>query len=155
MRRLSNFFYFIIIIAAAWCVSACASPLGTIDKDVSVNDFWLVPRRQVYNVGDYFNKNNDLWVFSSKSGSVEQVPVGKVELKLLSNPSAPKPDEYLVTEDTLRLLNGIGIGRKIIVVSYGEKTAEYSIEIMDPHNLTPDDPPTGDGESGFDLIWTK
>jgi len=146
----------IFIITVSWCViAACSAPIGTIERDAAIDDFWLVPRRQVYYVGDYFNKNNDLWLFFSDRGIVQQIPVRDAALKLISNPNAAEPREYPITEDTLRLLNDIGIGRKIIEASYGNKTAEYSIEIMDPYNLTPDDPPAGDGETGFEVMWKK
>jgi len=153
MRRLTKT---ISLIISCCFIAACFSPIGTIEKDESVDDFWLVSRRQVYNVGDDFNKNNDLWAFTSDRGIVNRISAGDVTLKLISDPNSKEPKEYPITDDTLHLINGIGTGRKIIEATYGVRTAEYSIEILDPYKVSdPDAPPAGDGESGFEVVWKK
>ena len=151
MKR-SLVFIFIIIIG----VSACSSPIGSIRYGVNRNydDFWVVPRRHVYYLGDYYNRNNDLWVFASNGGIVETIPVSDVTIEIIRNPDNPNPDAPIeIINGNFRfeaLPLGVGTGRKLIRVSYSGKIAEYSIDVTDPYGIG------GNGDDdgpGINIVW--
>jgi len=151
------------IIIASFALAAC-TPLGYVfDEDSSYNanahydDFWTVSRRQTYNLGDSFNRNSDLWVFASSQGIVESVPSTYVDISLVTNPDSANPTRIDIlgnnsSDNTYRLSSNVGTGRKLVVVSYGGNTAEYSIEVADPLGLDPGNGGNGGG-SGIGIIW--
>jgi hypothetical protein len=143
---------------ASFTLAAC-TPLGsTFTGATAYDDFWTVSRRQTYNLGDDFNRNSDLWVFASSLGAVESIPSKKVEISLITNPdSAAAPVvihmlDHNSLDDTYRLTDdNAGTGRKVVVVTYGDKTAEYSIEVADPLGVGGG---SGDDDgSGIGIIW--
>jgi len=137
---------------------ACGPPIGYIGGSGGSftgdhDDFWTVPRRQVYNLGDDFVRAEDLWVFATASGAVMRIDVDNVIISLVTNPSASTPDAPITIfsngngngygngngRSVYTLGTHIGKGRKLIIVSYDGMIAEYSIEIMDPFGLDSDD----------------
>ena len=162
---MNRFLKIFIILAVSFVVIGCRQPVGAISDggtpprpDVDHDAFWTVPRRQVYNLGDYFERNNDLWVFATSQGILEEIPVNRVSISIVRNPDAAVPSDPIdIDGNEFRLVAAtVGAGRKLIVVSYGDKTAEYSIEVQDPHSLDPrDDPENGNGSggTGIGIIW--
>ena len=141
--------------------TAC-TPMGSVfTNDSDYDDFWTVPRRQTYNLGDSFNRDNDLWVFASNRGIVEAVSSKKVEIGLITNPGSANIaiitmlDESS-SDDTYRLTDSnVGTGRKLIVVTFGDNAAEYSIEVTDPLGVSGGNgagDENGDG-SVIGIIW--
>ena len=139
------------------------SPIGYIgDSDgVEPEDFWTVPRRQMYDEGNDFIRADDLWVFVSNRGMVQKIDVRQVVIKLIKNPEGDKTDQ----NNIVSINNGfttltrslVGIGRKIIIVSYQGMTAEYSIEVQDITGSNGGDVDDGKGfivgdEAGF-IRW--
>ena len=140
--------------------SACSSPIGSIRygvQDRNYDDFWAVPRRTVYYLGDYFVKNNDLWIFASSRGIVESIPVSIVTIEVIRNPDDTAPEDTIeITNGSFRLEDmptGVGTGRKIVRVSYSGKIAEYSINVSDPYDIGPGNG-NGNGDGpGIGIIW--
>ena len=131
-------------------------PRSIVWEQDDYNDFWTVPKRNVYNLGDYFDRNSDLLAFALSSGNVIPVPVDQVTISIISNPNSTDPDEPIpVSGNTYRLSSNVGSGRKLIVVTYEDKTTEYSIEVMDPHSLDPGNGGGGGGDngSGIGITW--
>ena len=140
-------------------ISACSSPIGSIrggEENRNYDDFWTVPRRSTYYLGDYFVKNNDMWVFASSRGIVESIPVSRVDVEIIRNPDSSSPaDPIPVINGDFRFEGmpaGVGTGRKLIRVSYNSWIAEYSIDVTDPYGI--DDPGNGGGGgAGITIIW--
>ena len=153
----------LLIIFSFFCIlAACSNPIGHIfdssGPSLNHDDFWTVPRRQVYNLGDNFKRSEDLWVFALSQGIVERVDINYVKISIITNPNAATPDDPITiyggsngngngNGNGFLLSAYIGKGRKVIIVDYGGRTAEYSIEIMDPYGII-DDGPGGGGENG-------
>jgi len=147
-----------IIIAVSFAVASC-TPIGTTHDDDSgadVDDFWTIPRRQYYTLGDNFVRDNDLRAFASHQGMVESIPASKVEISLVRNPDDDEPD------NPIPIVNGqyplkdtiVGSGRKLIIVSYGSKTDEYSIEVGSlDGSVGPSRPPDSGEGSGIGIDW--
>ena len=150
---------FLIIIIVSFAVLSCSPPIGYIKggsgSGADFDDFWTVPRRNVYNLGDGFERASDLWVFASKNGIVQKIPVDDVTIGIVKNPDIETPDEPIIIKNGKYNLVAtvVGAGRKLIVVTYGDKTAKYSIEVMDPSGLI-DNNGKGDGEgSTIGIKW--
>ena len=161
---------FLFVLVVPVLLSACIQP---VDPDLGwqpngpggpdgpgapsdYDDFWAVSQRNVYNLGDYFDRNSDLLAFALSNGSVIPISVDNVTIDIIINPDSSALYEMVpVSANTYRLSTNVGSGRKIIVVSYEDKTAEYSIEVMDPHNLDPGNGGGGSGGgSGIGIIWS-
>lgn len=149
-------FWFINIIVSFAIVSC--TPVGYIhddDSGANVDDFWTIPRRQYYILGDNFVRTSDLRAFASYQGMVESIPTDKVEISLVRNPNATRPDDPIpIINGQYRLIDSVvGTGRKLIIVTYGGKTDEYSIEIRNPDGSADPDDFGGSGGSGIGIIW--
>jgi hypothetical protein len=156
--EMNRSFWFAIILTVSFAVVSCSPPIGYIQGGslgVDFDDFWTVPRRNVYNLGDSFVRASDLWVFASSQGIVRSIPVDKVNIGLISNPDAAVPYAPIPITNGEYILNAaiVGAGRKLIVVSYGDKTAKYSIEVMDPSGLTGGKEVGGEEGTGINIIW--
>ncbi|MCL2139336.1 MAG: hypothetical protein FWH41_07375 [Treponema sp.] len=156
MLRVLKIFIFITILFA---FGSCVPPIGYVSGSGDYDDFWTVPRRAEYNLGEYFVRVNDLWAFASYRGIVENIPVNKVEIGIIKDPDAATPSAPIpMLNGEYRLVDSVvGTGRKIITVSYENKIAEYSITIVDPSNVggPGTDPGNGDDEdsSGIGIKW--
>jgi len=145
----------ITIIIASCAVFGCAEPIGTIKGGTGtgkVDDFWTIPRRQYYVHGDDFVRKSDLWAFSSYRGLVESVPVDKLTISLVTNPrAAPAQWEKVDIKNGEYTLVGsvVKTGQKLIVVTYDNKTAEYSIEVRNPDGSVD---PGDNGSSGSSVV---
>jgi len=157
IRRLLIIFSFFCILAA------CSPPIGHIfnssGPSLNHDDFWTVPRRQVYNIGDDFVRTEDLWVFALSQGVVERVDTKNVTISIITNPDAATPGDPLTiygngNGSRYTLAVHIGKGRKLITVTYGGMTAEYSIEILDPLGiLDSDGGEDGSNTGGVWILW--
>jgi len=148
----------ITVTIVSFAFAACA-PIGSaFTGSTTYDDFWTVPRRQTYNLSEYFNRSSDLWVFASSMGAVESIPVNNVEISLITNPGAAVPNVINMlgqssSGNTYMLIASVGTGRKLVVVTYGGSRAEYSIEVEDPYGLGD---PNGNGNgngSGIGIFW--
>jgi len=151
-------FWFIIIIAVSFAVVSCFSPVGhTHDNNFNsdFDDFWTVPQRHYYTLGDSFVRAKDLRAFVSSNGIVESISADNVEISLVKNPSAETPDEPIpIINGQYRLISSVvGTGSKLVIVAYGGKTDEYWIEIRNPDGgIDPLDTSEGEG-SGIGTVW--
>lgn len=144
---------FIIIIAVSFAVASCY-PLGY-THDAGFDDFWTIPQRQYYTLGDDFVRTSDLRAFASSRGMIEAIPASDVEIALVKNPDAEAPgDPIPIVNGRYRLISSVvGTGRKLVIVTYEGKTAEYSIEVRNTDgSIDPGDQGSGEG-SGIGIIW--
>jgi len=139
-------------IILVYALASCAPPLGYVGDaygDLSnADDFWAVPRRQTYDEGSLFIKTDDLWVFTSSMGVVQKIDVNKVTIELEINPDdLDKPAQIVPIPPNgsgFRLSKAVvGVGRKVVTVSYNGMKATYSIVIDD---LTGDTGGNGNGD---------
>jgi len=145
--------WFFIIIIVSFAVISCY-PIGY-THDAELDDFWTVPQRQYYTLGDNFVRTRDMRAFASSQGLVESIPADSVKISLVKNPSAAAPDAPIpIVNGQYRLISSIvGTGSKLIIVAYGGKTDEYWIEIRNPDgSVDPGDQGSGEG-SGIGIIW--
>ena len=162
--RKNKIFGRLLLIFSSFCVfAACSPPIGHIYDSSGLSnhdDFWTVPRRQVYNLGDDFVRTEDLWVFALSQGMIERVNTNDVTIRMVTNPNAAVPEDPITiygngngngNGNRYTLASHIGKGRKLIIVAYGGMTAEYSIEIMDPLGILDDE--EGEGENGSGGVW--
>jgi len=154
--RMNKSFLFIIIIVS-FAVLSC-TPVGYIhDNDsgvaADVEDFWTVPQRLYYTLGDNFVRASDLRAFASAQGIVESIPIDSVEINMIKNPAAP--DERIpIVNGQYRLVSSIvGTGRKLVIVTYGGRTAEYSIEVRNPDGTVDPGDSGGSEGAGIGVIW--
>jgi hypothetical protein len=134
-----------------FALSGC-SPIGYVSAPGTSNpdDFWTVPRRLVYDEGSDFIRADDLWVFVSSKGITQKIDVGQVFIRLIKDPESDKEasvNRVNINHITTLTKSLVGVGRKLIIVSYQDMSAEYSIEIND---LTGNNSNGGD-EDGFQL----
>jgi hypothetical protein len=137
----------------SFVLAACA-PIGFVGAD-SPDDFWIVPRRQVYDEGNNFVRADDLWVFTSSGGVVQKIDVKQVTIKLIKNPNVDKShpgNSVSINSVTTLTRSYAGVGRKLVTVSYKGLTAEYSIEIQAIFDPDSDGPGFRMGDDG-ELIW--
>ena len=157
MNYLCRFF---ILTFAACAAVGCAPPTGSIynkgsdkkhDSASERDAFWTVPNRMHYIINDPFDRQEDLSVFAVFKGIVEAIPTDQVEISIIEDPERPTepvpiprafPDEFYIFRKP---------GRNIVVVSYNEMSARYSVEVNDPYNLSGD--PDDDGNGGIIIIW--
>jgi len=150
--------WFFIIITVSLAVVSCGYPFGYIhddDSETNFDDFWIMPQRQYYTLGDNFVRTKDMRAFTSSQGLVKSIPADKVEISLVKNPGAAVPDAPIpIINGQYRLIASIvGTGSKLIIVAYGDKTDEYWIEIRNPDgSIDPDDKGKGEG-SGVGINW--
>ena len=135
------------------CTLAACAPFGPIYESVSSNqdDFWIVPQRIAYDEGSDFVRADDLRVFSSGSGTVQSVDIKQVTIRLIIDPEGDpdNPDNRVSINTVTRLSRSlVGVGRKLVIVSYKGMSAQYSIEIQDLTGSGPD-PKTGDDDKTF------
>ncbi|HCC38242.1 MAG TPA: hypothetical protein DEQ14_11910 [Treponema sp.] len=136
----------IVSLAAAGC-----APIGSIGATSSIDDFWVVSQRYEYELGDSFNRDKDLRVFISYQGIVEPIPVKDVDISIVTTGNTPQT--FVVENTTYRISPSVGKGRKLIVVTYNNSSAEYSIQVEDPSGLT--DGEEDEGGSGIGVIWPE
>jgi hypothetical protein len=154
---MNRFLLFIILFTTFFAVTGCAPPIGSINGGGSsgkYDDFWAVPKRQYYFLGHYFIRDSDLQAFVSYRGIVELIPASKLEISLVKNPDDRVPDDPIpILNGKWRLVDSVvETGRKLIIVKYGDRTDEYSIEIRNLDDGRTD--PNGDDEgSGIGIIW--
>jgi len=146
--------YFITVILLLLVLAAC-SPLGSVfdsNGSFTANEMWIVPRRHEYRAGEYFLPRNDLYVYvSNEEGTVKSVPISQVSIGIVSNPNSATPNAPIpVPTSGAQLVNGIGTGRKLVVVEYSDfEPATYSIEVR---AVIEDGGGSGQG-SGFRIRW--
>jgi len=142
----------LIIIIVVSTLVAC-TPIGyTHDEDGEERSLWAVPRRQVYNVGHYFDLDKDIWAFFSYStGTMEPVNVTRLQIDILpnNNGNMPIPIQYPRT----MLTSTVGKGNKTVRITCEGKTAEYSIEVNDPYGLVAPEDEEGINVGGVGIIW--
>ena len=129
MRNSIIFTLFVIILAGC-------SPIGYIGDASTLNpdDFWTVPLRLVYDEGSDFVRTEDLSVWSISRGLTQRIDVRQVQIRLIKNPDGDRNDpNNRVNLNSITTLTKslVGVGRKIISVTYQGLTDEYSIEIQD------------------------
>jgi len=153
MSRISHFFKISII---ACTVAACAQPIGNIGGSGSAKSqdaLWAVPYRVEYNINDLFLRQEDLSVLASYKGMVQYVPVDKVELNIIKDPDWTNELSPIPEDSPYRLEEK---GRKVIVVTYGDLSARYSITVKDPFDLGGGGGGNGSGEgSGIIIEWVS
>ena len=128
-------------IILVYTLASCAPPMGYVGGSSGftspVDDFWAVPRRQTYDEGSLFVKAEDLWVFASSMGVVQKIDINQVAIELEINPDdLDKPAQIVPIPPNgnggFRLLKTVvGVGRKVVTVSYNGMLATYSITIDD------------------------
>jgi len=150
MRGFMNFLLRLFIITAVpLAFAGCAPPVGTLYNGggLSGHDtIWAQPNRIVYLVDNYFRPHDDLQVFASYRGIVEAIPLNRVTIEIddLSN-----PDMSGVVDSFYQLSTP---GRKIIIITYENKTYQYSIQVQDPFGGS--GPGNGNGGGGgIIIIW--
>jgi len=127
----------IFIILFVCALASCGPPIGYVGSSLvgSLDDFWTVPRRQVYDEGSSFIKADDLWVFASSRGIVQKIDVYQVTIEFEINPDDSNPAQIVPVPpngaEFILLKSVVGVGRKLVRVSHNGMTAEYSIEIQD------------------------
>ena len=133
-------------------VFAACTPMGSVfdGSSTTADEMWVVPRRHEYRAGESFLPQNDLYVYVYNMGMVESVPVSQVSIGIITNPNSANPNAPIpIPTSGTQLVNGIGVGRKLIVVEYnGFAPATYSIEVRS----VVEEGGGGQG-SGFHVIW--
>jgi len=144
--------FLLVCCIAAGITVGCAPPIGSVGSSGGGAEdlLWTVPKRIVYNVGDEFDRNNDLQVFTSYRGVVEPVPIDQVEISIfeigiIEAPELPDPVPIPVNVNYPLKTKG----RNLIEVEYEGMPARYSIDVRDPLGLG-----TGPGDgSGIIVEW--
>ena len=143
---------FLVIIVASYTLAGC-TPIGSV-YDGQERSLWAVPRRQVYNIGQNFDLDKDVWVFFSyPMGTVEPVDVSRVSIHIYPNTNSNQP--IPVPYPRLFLTSQVGKGNKTVRITYEGKIAEYSIEVNDPQGLVDEEDEDGFnvGGGGMGIIW--
>ncbi len=142
----------LIVLLVSLVAIGCA-PIGSVGSSSSLDDFWVVSQRYEYDLGESFNRDKDLRVFISYQGIVEPVPVKEVGISIVTTGNTP--ETFVVENTTYPLSISVGKGRKLVVVTYNNSSAEYSIQVEDPFGLTDIDDNGGGSGSGIGVIWPE
>ena len=149
----------LFIIVLVYTLASCA-PFGPIYDSSSSDqdDFWTVPRRIAYDEGSDFVRADDLWVFSSSQGAVQRVDIRQVAIGLVIDPDsdADDPQNRVSINAVTRLSRSlVGVGRKLVIVSWQGMSAHYSIEIQDltDSGTDPSNRDNGDKTFGGFIKW--
>jgi hypothetical protein len=133
----------------------CSQPIGTLEGGGGVrhleDSFWLVPRRQLYQIDERFYRNEDFQIFMVENGGVVEIPpeTPGVTVEISGN-------LYLSTEFHDLLANEVPpppysfhrVGRHIVNVEYEGREGRYSLEVFSPNNGN-----SIGGDEGIGIIW--
>jgi len=144
---MSNNFKFLILLIAAFAVVGCSSPVGSIGGYGAGTVLVTVPNRVNYDVGDPFQYEEDLEVFTSSFGVVQNVPIENCDIMFINDPNDPDAE----LEPLPNNMSFGSKGRRIIRVEYIGLNSSYSIDVWDPQDLGGNTPNSGD--KGIFVIW--
>ncbi|MCL2008081.1 MAG: hypothetical protein FWG77_08355 [Treponema sp.] len=149
---MSRFTGFLIIFLLGFYYAACGLPIGTIGGS-GVNEFdglLVVPHRVYYNIGQNFNRNADLSVYTVSRGVLLSISTGIVEIGFIADPLVPEDKVIIPLDDPFPLDT---TGRKLITVTYENlEEQHYSIEVRDPLGIGNGNGSNGGGQ-GIDIVW--
>ena len=128
----SRLYKIFIILIAALAAAGCGPPIGDIGGYGDTDLLWTVPNRVAYDLNDLFMRNSDYQVFVSYRGVIQYVPNEKVKVSIAEDPDFSDEREYIPLDENYALRTQ---GRKLVVVEYGEMSADYSIEVRDQFGL--------------------
>jgi len=146
----SRFYKFILILIAALAAASCGPPIGNIGGYGNDDLLWTVPNRVAYDLNDLFMRNSDYQVFVSYRGVIQHVPNNQVKVAVAEDPDFSDEREYIPLDENYSLRTQ---GRKLIVVEYGELSADYSIEVRDPFGLGGGGGNNNSGGTGIIIEW--
>jgi len=136
-----------VFLIAVYIVIGCAPPIGSITDPRSADDIWAVPYHVVYEVGDWFDRDNDLKVFTSYQGLI---PIDQVNIGIADDSDYPDDLEYIPKNNPYRLGSA---GEKRVVVEYNGMSTMYKIRVG---SYSGGGNGTGDGSGGgIQIEWAN
>ena len=145
----SRLFKFLLILIIALAAADCGPPIGNIGGYGDTDLLWTVPNRVAYDLYDLFLRNSDYQVFVSYRGVIQYVPNDKVKVAIAEDPDFSDEREYIPLDENYALRTQ---GRKLVLVEYGDLSADYSIEVRDPFGLGGEGG-AGSGGTGIIIEW--
>jgi len=117
----------LVILIAAYAAFGCADPIGSIGDARSADELKALPLHATYTVGEFFDRNTDLEVYTLYQGVEESIPVSQVTIGIAENPDNPDVLEYVPKNNPYKLQKE---GEKRVVVEYNGMTAKpYFIRV--------------------------
>jgi hypothetical protein len=145
----SRLFKFLLILIVALAAVGCGPPIGDIGGYGDTDLLWTVPNRVAYDLNDLFMRNSDYQVFVSYRGVIQYVPNEKVKVSIAEDPDFSEEREYIPLDENYALRTQ---GRKLVVVEYGEMSADYSIEVRNQFGMG-DNGGNENSGSGIIIEW--
>jgi hypothetical protein len=153
---MKRFVFAILMIFSLLCaLTGCSLPIGTLEPDNNdeVEALWLIPRRQLYQLDEKFERDKDFQLFVVDQGRVVEILPAFAEsngVKVELSGQIGMSNEFHIPlygkNDTISAFHIVG--RYLVNVAYKGKSSYYSIEVFPPTNGT-----GLGGDDGIGIIW--
>jgi len=154
------FFIFTSLCVFICALTGCSMPIGSIQGgggnrlDPSSSDsMWLVPRRQIYNIDELFNRGLvsgegwDFQIFFLDNGAVKEIKPDAPGVTVIIYHNMT-PDSPLEPNPIKSFCQFVRTGTHQVYVTYQERDARYSLEVLSPNNGS-----GIGGDGGIGIIW--
>jgi hypothetical protein len=154
---LKRFVFAVLLIFSVFVLTNCSQPIGTTEGGSRESgkyiegSMWLVPKRQLYQLDEWYRRYEDFQLFMVLDGGVVEIPASDPNVKLLITVNKDLSTEYVYKDEDIsgyRRLNFVG--RHIVTVNYLERKGDYSIEVFSPNNGN-----SIGGDEGIGIIWLE
>jgi hypothetical protein len=133
---------------------SCSQPVGTIENRDGGGDghtgkgdtLWLIPRRQLYEYGENFRRDDDFQIFIVEDSDVLEISPSTPGVSVAI---VPPPYEELKSVQSSILNLSFTTGRHIVKVDYAGKEGNYSIDVRANGDTI------GGGDGGIGIIWKE
>ena len=149
----------VLMNALVMCAAGCTpvAPVGSTgggSGDVPsgpVDSLLVVPHRSLYAVNDVLARQNDFSVFVHyANNTIAKVPSGDVDIGIIEDIGIPDMVTPVPLEDNPIFLSD---GTKGVVVTYGSKSAQYTVQVIDPSGIGGGSGGSGGNGPGITITW--
>jgi hypothetical protein len=147
-------FFMLVTGVLALCATGCPPPLGFAGEnegDPRVDSIMVVPHRSLYSVNDVLVRGSDFSVFAFYvNNTMIKIPSEEVSLEVIENIHAAVPAATPVPPEENYLFRTYGT--KGVRVIYGDVSAQYMVQVLDPFGAGAG-PGTGGNGPGITITW--
>jgi hypothetical protein len=150
---LKRFVFTVLIIFSVFVLTNCSQPIGSTEGGRGggyiEGSMWLVPKRQLYQLDEFYRRYEDFQLFMVRNGGVVEIPASDSNVKLLITVNKNLSTEYVYKDEDITGYRRFNfVGRHIVTVNYLERKGDYSIEVFSPNNGN-----SIGGDEGIGITW--